>query len=137
MTSIPSPRSNRRARIEIIPLIDIIFFLLATFAMVSLSMIQNRGIPVDLPEAATGAPQAREDSATLSITEGGEVFFDRELVDAEALRASLERLAGNPAARVFLRGDRRADFGRAIEVLDEVRHAGIDRVAIETRPRPP
>lgn len=58
MTKIPSPRSNKRARIEIIPLIDIIFFLLATFVMVSLSMVQNRGIPVTLPAAATGAPQA-------------------------------------------------------------------------------
>ena len=56
MTTIPSPRSTRRARIEIIPLIDIIFFLLATFVMVSLSMIQNRGIPVQLPAATTGVP---------------------------------------------------------------------------------
>ncbi len=57
MTPIPSPRSKKRARIEIIPLIDIIFFLLATFVMVSLSMVKNKAIPVNLPPASTGAPQ--------------------------------------------------------------------------------
>jgi biopolymer transport protein ExbD len=56
---IPSPRAKRRARIEI-PLIDIMFFLLATFVMVSLSMIRNQGINVNLPVAATSAPQDRK-----------------------------------------------------------------------------
>jgi biopolymer transport protein ExbD len=56
MTIIPSPRGQKRARIEIIPLIDIMFFLLATFVMVSLSMVKNQGIPVRLPSAATGQP---------------------------------------------------------------------------------
>jgi len=138
MTTIPSPRSKRRARIEIIPLIDIIFFLLATFVMVSLSMIQNRGIPVQLPAAETGAPLPREDSASISITERGEVFFDREPVDTDQLMAALKRLvAANPSARVFLSGDARAELGRTIEVLDEVRRAGIGSVAIETRPKSP
>jgi biopolymer transport protein ExbD len=138
MTTIPSPRSKRRARIEIIPLIDIIFFLLATFVMVSLSMIQNRGIPVQLPAAETGAPLPREDSASISITERGEVFFDREPVDADQLMAALKRLvAANPSARVFLSGDARAELGRTIEVLDEVRRAGIASIAIETRPKEP
>jgi len=138
MTAIPSLRSKRRARIEIIPLIDIIFFLLATFVMVSLSMIQNRGIPVQLPAAATGAPQAREDAASISITEQGEVFFDRERVDPDQLEAALKRLvAANPAAKVFLSGDARAELGRTIEVLDQVRRAGIGSVAIETRLKSP
>jgi len=138
MTSIPSPRSKRRARIEIIPLIDIIFFLLATFVMVSLSMIQNRGIPVQLPAAETGAAVPREASATISITEQGEVYFDRERVDTDQLMAALRRLvAANPSARVFVSGDTRAELGRAIEVLDEVRRAGIGNVAIETRPKSP
>ena len=91
MTIIPSPRSNRRPRIEIIPLIDIIFFLLATFVMVSLSMIQNRGIPVQLPAATTGLPQAREDSASISISERGEVYFEKQLVDATQLDAALRQ----------------------------------------------
>jgi biopolymer transport protein ExbD len=138
MTIIPSPRSNRRARIEIIPLIDIIFFLLATFVMVSLSMIQNRGIPVQLPAAASGVPQAREDSASISISEQGEVYFEKRLVDPPQLDAALRDLvAAHPDAKIFISGDTRADFGKAIEVLDEVRRAGIASVAIETRPKTP
>jgi biopolymer transport protein ExbD len=134
---IPSPQAGRRARLEIIPLIDVVFFLLATFMMVSLSMIQNRGIPVRLPAAATAAPQERSDSATITITGSGEVYFDRERVDEEGLRARLVRLkASSPDPRVFLNGDEAALFGRAIGVLDQLRELGIGRVAIETRPRP-
>ncbi len=55
--NIPSPRPQKRARIEIIPLIDVIFFLLATFMMVSLSMVKNKGISVNLPVAAASQPQ--------------------------------------------------------------------------------
>ena len=138
MIRIPSPRSSRRARIEIIPLIDIIFFLLATFVMVSLSMVQNRGIPVALPAAATGTPRPREDSIAISITAAGEVFVDRERVDAAQLAAALQRsVAANPAVRVFVSGDIGARFGTAVEVLDAVRTAGIANVAIETRPKRP
>lgn len=54
---IPLPTTRRKARIEIIPLIDVVFFLLATFVMVSLSMIKNQGIRVNLPSAVTGTPQ--------------------------------------------------------------------------------
>jgi biopolymer transport protein ExbD len=137
MTPIPSPRSKRRARIEIIPLIDIIFFLLATFVMVSLSMVKNRAIPVNLPAAASGAPQERQDSASITITAKSEIFFNKQPVDATQLDAALKvLLAGNPDPRVFISGDTKAEFGKAIEVLDRVRRLGITKVAIETEPKP-
>jgi biopolymer transport protein ExbD len=136
---IPSPRSARRARIEIIPLIDIIFFLLATFVMVSLSMIQNRGIPVRLPGAETASAQERGDSATITIAETGQLYLDKEEM---AMAPLLERLAvrqreGGGDFRVFLNGDENARLGLAIEVLDAARKAGITRVAFETRPPAP
>ena len=138
MIRIPSPRSSRRARIEIIPLIDIIFFLLATFVMVSLSMVQNRGIAVALPAAASAAPQPRENALSISITAEGDVFLDRDRVDAAELAEALRRaVAANPAVRVFVSGDIGARFGTAVEVLDAVRTAGIANVAIETRPKRP
>ena len=65
---IPSPRSKRRARIEIIPLIDIMFFLLATFVMVSLSMVKSKGVPVHLPGAASGETQNREEFTSITVT---------------------------------------------------------------------
>jgi biopolymer transport protein ExbD len=136
MTRIPSPRSHRRARIEIIPLIDIIFFLLATFVMVSLSMVKNRGIPVNLPATTTGTPQEHQDSATITVTEKGEIFFNKQPVDEAALDSALQALiAANPEAKVFIGGDTKAEFGKAIGVLDHVRRAGITKIAIETQPK--
>ena len=135
---IPSPRAERRARIEIIPLIDVIFFLLATFMMVSLSMIKNRGIPVLLPAAATGAAQERAESATIALAADGALYFDAERVDLEGLVARLRELRASARdPKVFIHGDVGARFGDAIEVLDRVREQGIGKVAIETRARAP
>jgi biopolymer transport protein ExbD len=137
MTPIPSPRSKRKARIEIIPLIDIIFFLLATFVMVSLSMVKNRGIPVNLPTAATGALQDRAEFAAITITAQGELFFNKRAVTSEQLQAALRALlATNPDPKIFINGDRQAEFGAAIAVLDQVRALGITKIAIETQPKP-
>jgi len=137
MTPIPSPRSSRRARIEIIPLIDIIFFLLATFVMVSLSMVKNHALPVHLPAAATGAPQDRADFAAITITDTGGVFFNKEPVTPEQLDAALrDLLASRPDPKIFINGDSKAEFGRAIAVLDQVRRLGITKIAIETQPKP-
>ena len=131
---IPSPRSSRKARIEIIPLIDIIFFLLATFVMVSMSMIKNQGINVNLPIASTSTAQERKDYSSISVTESGEYFFNQEGVTMEQL---IERLKAVKLAeaepRVFINGDQKAELGKAIAVLDEVRKLGISKVAIETK----
>lgn len=132
---VPSPQSRKHARIEIIPLIDIVFFLLATFVMVSLAMVKNKGIPVNLPVASSGAPQDRKDFTSITLTEKGEVYMDKQPVSLDALDAALkDLLQRNPDPRVFINGDAKADFGRAVEVLDRLRRAGIAKIAIETRP---
>jgi biopolymer transport protein ExbD len=132
--NIPSPRNHKRARIEIIPLIDIIFFLLATFVMVSLSMIKNQGIPVNLPVAATSGAQDRKDYSAITVTAAGEYYFNKDLVTLDQV---IERLkaakAGEADPRVFINGDEKAEFGKAVAVLDEVRKLGISKVAIETK----
>ena len=134
MTVIPSPRSQKRARIEIIPLIDIIFFLLATFVMVSLSMVQNQGIPVRLPAAATSQPEERKDAATVSVSATGQLYLDKDEITLDALTARLAQLkAATAELRVFINGDEDARLGLAIEVLDAVRKLGIAKVAFETR----
>jgi biopolymer transport protein ExbD len=136
MIAIPSPRGKRRARIEIIPLIDIVFFLLATFVMVSLSMVRNHGISVNLPKASTGVPQECEPVTTLSIRADGLLLVGKELVAMEDLDAALERLAASSAEpRVLIEGDASAGFGVAISVLDAVRKRGISKVAIQTQPQ--
>ncbi|MDZ4742780.1 MAG: biopolymer transporter ExbD [Verrucomicrobiota bacterium] len=132
---IPSPLHHKKPRIEIIPFIDIMFFLLATFMMVSLSMIQNKGIPVNLPVATTSSQDDRKDSATVTIAQNGELYLDKEPLAQEALIAKLKILKSTyPDFRVYINGDREAPFGNAVTVLDEIRKTGITKVAIQTKP---
>lgn len=128
-----TPYVRRRARIEIVPLIDIVFFLLATFVMVSMSMIKNSGIPVNLPSATTAAPQERKDFTTLTVTEEGFLYMDKEKIALDELAGELQkRKASEPELRVFIHGDEKASFGATIQVLDTVRKTGITKVAIRT-----
>ncbi len=129
-----SPVSRRKARIEIVPLIDVVFFLLATFVMLSLSMVKNQGINVHLPAASTGAAQDRKSAVTISVTEAGDVYLDKEKIGSEALSTRLTGLkATEPDIKVFINGDEKAYFGRAVEMLDIVRKVGITKVAIQTK----
>jgi len=131
---VPSPSSRKRARIEIIPLIDIMFFLLATFLMVSLSMIKNQGVQVNLPAAATSAPQEQKDFAVISITEQGDIFYNKEKIEPDQLRPYLESLRDTYAEpKVFINGDEKVVFGKVVNVLDEARQVGIVKVAIQTK----
>src|SRR4029077_15401576 len=111
LMDIPSPRARRRARIEIIPLIDIMFFLLATFLMVSLSMIRNQGINVNLPVASTSAPQDRKDFVSITVTERGEFYWNKEPVKLATIVSNLRQLKqSKPDPKVFINGDAQAHF---------------------------
>jgi biopolymer transport protein ExbD len=131
--NVPSPRSGKKARIEIIPLIDIVFFLLATFVMVSMAMIKNQGVSVNLPVASTSAPQERKEYTAITVTAAGDYYFNKEAVSMEQIVERLTALkSSQPDPRVFINGDQKAEFGKAIAVLDAVRKLGISKVAIET-----
>lgn len=131
---IPAPRTARRARIEIIPLIDIMFFLLATFVMVSLSMVKNQGLPVKLPVASTSAPQERKDFTSITVNDKGEFFFNKEPITRADLGPRLAALKSSQQdPKIFINGDAKAEFDNVVAVLDETRKAGISKVAIETK----
>ena len=131
---IPAPRTARRARIEIIPLIDIMFFLLATFMIVSLSMVKNQGVPVKLPVASTSAPQDRKDFTSISVNEKGEYFFNKEPITAADLGPRLQALKATQVdPKIFINGDGKTQFENVVTILDETRKAGISKVAIETK----
>lgn len=132
--NIPSSRPKKHARIEIIPLIDIMFFLLATFVMVSLSMVKNRGITVVVPQAASGTPEDRKDHVSISLSETGQLYLDKQELSQEQLVGALRKLKEqNTELKVFINGDQNARLGLAIAVLDETRKLGISKVAFETR----
>ena len=131
---IPSPSPKKRARLEIIPLIDIVFFLLATFAMVSLSMVKNQGISVNLPIASTANTQDSKNIVTITVKETGEIFLNKNLVSSQELTTQLTHLKNSDSdLKVLINGDEKAYFGKAILVLDEVRRLGITKVSIRTK----
>lgn len=134
---IPLPVAKRKARIEIIPLIDIVFFLLATFVMVSLSMVRNQGLPVNLPKAGSATPsEGRQEAVVVGVTKAGTFFINKDVLNFDALSAKLGKLrSSNPDLRVLVQGDEQASFGDAIRVLDEARRLGVTKVTIQTRPK--
>src|SRR3990167_6848300 len=128
------PNVKRKARIEIIPLIDVVFFLLATFVMVSMSMVKNQGVPVRLPSAATGVAEDRKAALTVTGTENGDIYLDKERLSLKDAKKRLRIFkTGDPDLKVFINGDERAYFGQAVEILDELRSLGIKKVSIQTK----
>jgi biopolymer transport protein ExbD len=129
-------REDAEARIEIVPLIDIMFFLLASFMLVSLSMVNLKSVKVNLPTAAGAAAttEAKKDFVDVSVDRTGGVFLDKKPVGRNELVGLLAAARqARPDVRVLITGDRDARHGDVVAVLDAVRAAGIDRVAIEIR----
>jgi biopolymer transport protein ExbD len=126
---------NAEARIEIIPLIDIMFFLLAAFMLVSLSMVNLKTVKVNLPTAVSAASDLKRDFVDISVARTGGVFLDKKPIAGNELSRMLAAdLKANPNLRVLISGDRDGRYGQVIHVLDLVRAAGIDRVAFEINP---
>ena len=125
---------DHEARIEIIPLIDIMFFLLAAFMLVSLSMVNMKSVKVDLPTATTATPETQRDFINLSIDRTGAIFLDQRPIGQNELAQQLTAMhRTNANLRVFISGDKEARHGDVIGVLDVVRATGIEKTAFEIR----
>ena len=129
-----SPIPHKRARIEIIPLIDIMFFLLASFMMVSLSQVHMKGMKVNLPTGQSGETQSKKDYISVSVDSNGNPYFDKEEMNYDSLTARLKKVHDeNPEAKVFLRGDADTVHFNVIRVLDILRSVGFYKVAFEIK----
>ena len=125
------------ARIEIIPLIDIMFFLLAAFMLVSLSMVNLKGVKVNLPTATTSTPESRQDFVNVTVDKAGVAYLNSVAMGQNELGQALAALQKtNADPRVFISGDADARHGDVIRVLDTVRATGIQKVAFEIREVP-
>jgi len=129
--------SKKKARIEIIPLIDVIFFLLATFVLFTLSLSKIQSVPVNLPVAGqTGDNKKDDDLVTLQVSDQGTCYWNKELINLSEINPRLQHLKTQVAEpRVLIAGDDKARFGITVLALDEVRKAGIKQVSVETRVR--
>ena len=131
---VSSPVPKHKPRIEIIPLIDIMFFLLASFMMVSLSQVHMKGMKVNLPTGQSGETQSKKDYISVSVNSGGIPFFDKEEMNYDSLTARLKKVHDeNPEAKVFVRGDADTVHFNIIRVLDILRSVGFYKVAFEIK----
>ncbi|RJR31374.1 MAG: biopolymer transporter ExbD [Desulfobacteraceae bacterium] len=125
---IPSPG---RSRVEMIPLIDMMFLVLASFTYGILSMAVHRSLPVHLPSSSTAHP---DKSVLLSITIRADrsVWVDKEATTLEQLPALLrQRAKGQTEAGVLLFADRAISYQTLFKVLDGVRSAGLSRISLQ------
>jgi len=135
---IGSPVAHKKARIEIIPLIDIMFFLLASFMMVSLTMIKMQSIKMDLPTATQASKDFRPEIINIDVDRNGQPFIDKQPKTlAEVFSFLTNQLSVKTNLPVYIRGDKDASHGSVISVLDLVRKAGILKVSFAINPPEP
>jgi len=132
-----SPVPRRRTRIEIIPLIDIMFFLLASFMMVSLQMQKVQTLRANLPTATQVKSDSKPQLINLTVDRFGQVFLEggRQVSLTELERTLTERLRANAELPVYITGNKHTTHGAMIFVLDFVRRAGAQKVAFAVKAR--
>lgn len=125
----------KKARIEIVPMIDTIFFLLVFFMIASLAMTTMKGMPVNLPKSTT----ARDRSVVktvVTVTATGRYYVDKQVVGFDDIRPMLSaKLKENPRMVVVINCDKAQNWGRGIEVMDEAKKAGAEILTIATEPK--
>ncbi|BBB92130.1 MAG TPA: biopolymer transporter ExbD [Methylomusa anaerophila] len=127
-----SLRIDGQPQLMIIPMIDIIFFLLVFFMMSTLYMVEQHTIPVNLPQASA-VQQDKPRSINVTVLHDGRVMFDQEEIPLPLLQKRITAELVKQADNVFvLRADKQAEYGKVIAVLDELKLAGARRVAVAT-----
>lgn len=125
-------RIERSPKLMIIPMIDIIFFLLVFFMMSTLYMVEQRTLPVNLPQAATSQADLQKSTA-ITVTRDGQVLVEQEAVPLDLLRPRiLAQLARQADTAFILRADKQAEYGKVVAVLDELKAMGVRRIAVAT-----
>ncbi|MEW9583821.1 ExbD/TolR family protein [Paraburkholderia sp. DGU8] len=120
-----------KPRIEIIPMIDIMMFLLVFFMLVMLKMIQGTGLKLELPQSST-ATQLNTVDVTVGVEKDGELHLDRNDISAPQLTARLKDMEATKQVNVTIAGDKGVEYETIIKTMDLVRSAGISSVALAT-----
>jgi len=122
----------KRARVELLPMIDVVFLLLVFFIYAMMSMVVHRGMDVTLPEASTAKADTRAYIA-ITIQSNGDLLVNETPVDLETLDNRVQAAQADlpEDAPIYLVADREADVGIAVSVMDRLRKAGIERFVFE------
>jgi len=124
-------QNQRRARIEMLPLIDIVFLLLVFFIYAMLSMAVHRGLPVSLPTSVS-AKIDKKLVLSVTIEQDGTVFVDKKKVALKNLAETLsQQAAGKQEPGVLLFADRSLAYQKLFHVLDQIRIAGLNRISLQ------
>lgn len=127
----------KKANIQIIPLIDVVFFLLATFVLFTLSLNRSEGFTVSLPPTVTGVGRDPAGTVTVTVEVDGSLGWNKERISLESF---LDRMRDfyareGKSARILINGDENAYFSQVRYVFDEARKIGFEKVFLETRMR--
>ena len=121
--------AQEETELDMTPMLDIVFIMLIFF-IVTTSFVKESGVTVSTPQAAT-AVQQENANIFIAITAAGEVWIDRRPVDPRAVRTIVARLhADNPEGSVIIQSDARSATGTLVDVMDQVRLAGVEGIAI-------
>jgi biopolymer transport protein ExbD len=126
-------RQRRRGRIEIIPMIDVMFFLLATFMLASLSLQNLHSLTVNLPRGQAPPLQAAR-SVTLTVTREGELLLDRTVVTLDTIAAELRPRLAAAGASVVVAVDSAAPSGVVVQAMLKAREAGVEHFLFAVTP---
>ena len=146
MKLFPGRRRKRTPRIEIIPMVDVMFLLLVFYILSSLALTAQRGIPVQLPQAGSGQPgSAASQEVVVTITPEGEFYLNKERVESTKLGESLLALAatrpgGMDAIRkgsLVLNADLSVQHRLVVSAMDQLRAVGVENFGIATDPKKP
>jgi biopolymer transport protein ExbD len=127
------PRPSKRARIEIIPMIDVIFFLLVFFMVSSLAMTKINSLPVALPKTSS-SPEALKQNVILTINHDGIIYVNKSPTTLEGLATQLSyEMHDNPQDVVVVNADKAVNYGLVVQVMDRARKIGVRKFALATQ----
>ncbi len=117
--------------VNILPMIDVIFAILAFFIMSTLYLTKAEGLPVNLPQAVTSTPQNPID-VTLTITSGGELYLGNDAVALADLADQVRKIAAERSILVTIRADETVNLGRVVAAMDQLRQVDGVKLGIAT-----
>ena len=137
-TDRPAGRNHRESNtidLDIVPLMDVIFLLLFFFVIMSVQMVMQKGVPVDLASAEQGASVKNKDVPVLTVTEDGTTHFNDEQLSLEELGERMaDWRANNPNQKLLLNVDRSVEHGTVVDVTDRLRKTGITDLMFTVEP---